>query len=98
MNQHDRELLIYNESGDPNDYLPLISAWKNDDGSITIIPNCQLRSGSKFRLYPKRQQAPEHAPDFNCSVRRSRVSIEDGLVEVLTKTGADNETFNERTK
>lgn len=96
MNQNERELFIYDKNGNPDDYLPLVSAWKNDDGSITLIPNCTLRPGAKFRMYPKRPNAPEQAPSFQCSVRRSRVGIEQGLVEVLTFAGSDNENYNER--
>jgi len=88
MNQQDRHNFIY-EGTDENDWLPLISAWYNEDGSITLIPNCELRSGSRFTLYPKHQKAPANAPDLSCSVKRDRVGIEDGLVEVLAKKGQE---------
>lgn len=91
MNQHEREMWILGEYGEVSDgdWLPLISAWENEDGSISLIPNCQLRAGSRFTLYPKGKDAPQNAPDLRCTVKRDRVSIEDGLVEILAKKGQE---------
>lgn len=91
MKQNDRELFIMGLFGDPkqDDWLPLISAWKNDDGSISIIPNCKLRPGTKFILYPKGENAPSNAPDLRCTVKRDRVEIDEELVSVTAKKGQE---------
>jgi len=85
--QNDREQWILGKFGEieHDDWLPLISAWKNDDGSITLIPNCKLRPGAKYRIRQKSENAPEQAPDYQCSIRRDRSSIEDGFVELLAQ-------------
>lgn len=89
MTQNTRELYILGKWGDvhDDDFLTLVSAWKNRDGSLTVINNCKLRPGTKLFLRPKREGAPEKAPDYSYSVRRSQIRIEDGEVEVLATRG-----------
>jgi hypothetical protein len=89
MTQHEREQWIRGEFGtvSDSDWLPLISAWKNEDGSLTIIANTRLITGNKYRLYPKNKTAPEQAPDYSCTVKRDRVKLLEEGVEILAKKG-----------
>lgn len=88
MTQNERELFNHGTGGGdytPDDWLNLVSGWQNDDGSITIILNAQLRTGQRIRLFKKHPNAPEGAPDFQCNVKRKSTSKEDGLIEILVE-------------
>jgi len=88
MTQNDREAFIRGEAymnPTQSDWLPLISAWKNEDGSLTLVINAKLALGQKIRLWHKNQTAPKNAPDYSCTVKRDRFNVETG--EILAKKG-----------
>lgn len=90
MSQTDREAFIRGEAymnPTDSDWLPLISAWNNEDGSLTLIINAKLALGQKIRLWPKNKTAPEKAPDYSCTVKRDRFDVETG--EILAKPGSE---------
>ena len=72
---------VHNYTGD--DWLNLVTGWKNDDGTITCVVNAKLRPGDKFWLRPKHEKALELAPDYQYSVqRRKTIKNEDGELEI----------------
>lgn len=90
--QHLRECYILGRgSVEPvhhDDFLILASAWKNFDGSITVVNNCEMVVGTKINLRPNNRKNKPTSPDYIFGVRRNLISVtEDGKVEVLTTKG-----------